>query len=209
MRITDLKPYKSEYVKIYLNGEYFRTISREVLIKSRLKVGSDADECTLRRVVAESEEYRAKNKAMNLLSGRAHSRKELETKLSKTIDKELIKSVSDNMEKLGFIDDEKFAEAYADELFSRKRYGKNRIKIELVKKGIDNQIIEKVIDDLDGDELENMRSIIEKKYLSCDFNDSKIYRKIVCFLQRYGYQLDDIIRIINDFKESSQYGEES
>ena len=52
----------------------------------------------------------------------------------------------------GYVDDEKFAEYYVENRFVKKGISKKRLKMELMKKGISQDIIEEVLDGRDDEE---------------------------------------------------------
>ena len=70
-------------------------------------------------------------------------------------------------EELGLIDDEDYARRLAQSLFGGKHFGARRVKQELRRKGIADDVIEAVLAEFstDRDETEeNIRAILERKY---------------------------------------------
>ena len=107
-----------------------------------------------------SAKHRAEEKALYLLEHRAHSKKELENKITRAeFDREAARSAVEHMEELGLLNDEDYARRLANELFTRKKFGARRVKQELRQKGIDDALIAAVMD-----EFSTERSETEEKH---------------------------------------------
>lgn len=195
MIITKITKSKKGNALIYADNNYLTSVPMEVFIKSRLKVGSEIDENTLEEFVKEIDFNKAKEKALRLLSLRAHSKKELTDKLKNSSGEESAEKVAEKMQNLGLIDDRSFAISYASELFSKKLHSVSKVKYELSKKGISNDIIEEIIEEISPDERQNIEKIFEKKHF--DINDEKNFRRTVAYCQRLGYNWNDIKSVIN------------
>ncbi|MDO4199520.1 MAG: regulatory protein RecX [Clostridia bacterium] len=200
MIITKITKSKKGNALIYADNNYLTSVPMEVFIKSRLKVGSEIDENTLEELVKEMDFNKAKEKALRLLSLRAHSKKELTDKLKNSSGEESAEKVAEKMQSLGLIDDRSFAVSYASELFSKKLHSVSKVKYELSKKGISNDIIEEIIEEISPDERQNIEKIFEKKHF--DVNDEKNFRRTVAYCQRLGYSWNDIKSVINLYNQT-------
>jgi len=72
------------------------------------------------------------------------------------------------MIKYGYVDDERYAEDYAKSRLASGNYGRHRVKRELIKKGVDANLIDAAIIAAakDFDEIENARNLlIRKRYV--------------------------------------------
>lgn len=58
------------------------------------------------------------------------------------------------MEELGLLNDESFARDYARELFSRKKFGSRRVRMELSLNGIDSALIDELLAEYADEEAE-------------------------------------------------------
>ena len=143
MIITSFKKSKRGNILIYADKKYFASIPDEVFIKQGFKIGGYIDEKILSAALTDINNYKAKERALNLLSFRAHSKKELEQKLKqKSFDESSAKQAVEKMSELGLLNDFEFAKSLANELIFRKFYSGSRVKYELSKKGIDKNIID-------------------------------------------------------------------
>ncbi len=197
MVITDIKKRKRKLNEIYVDGELFGEIDSYILGTSNLNVGSVVDEKTLKELAVKSDNYRAYSKAVYWLNFRDYSSVDLFNKLKPEFPEETILPVLERLKSLHFLDDNKFAQKYARMLIFEKRFSKRRAEFEMAKKGIDKSYIREIIDSIEVDEREQIRSLINKKYKEAFFEDGKIRRRAVSFLLRYGYGLDDINAVIN------------
>lgn len=200
MIITDIVPKRKKLSAVYIDGEYALKIDTETIIASPYSVGSEISDEQLKELIESSGEKRAKEKALWLLSTRDHSKRELETKIRKTADGESAKKAVERMEELGLIDDEKFARRYAEELINIKHLSTRGAKYKLVEKGIDKDLADEVLDELDPDPREHIEILIERKY-SRYLSDEKGRRKTVSALQRLGYSWGDIKAVMSNYFE--------
>jgi regulatory protein len=147
----------------------------------------------------------AMDKALRLLSRRAHSVRELQTKLYKReMPKYLIAYVLDECKRLNFLNDELFAQDYASEMASRGN-GRFKIKAGLFKKGISSDLIDKVLENLDDNELEQAKQALHFKLrtLQREKDIRKKREKAYRFMATRGFPSDIIRRAFDDSEELS------
>lgn len=101
----------------------------------------------------------------------------------------------------GFIREERDASMLLQTLVQRKLYGENRIKKELFAKGFDEDVIRKVLGELDTDFSDICaRRIARMGGIEC-FSDRLSRQKIVASLMRYGFSYEDIREAIQKLSE--------
>ena len=76
---------------------------------------------------------------------------------------------------------------------------KTAASFELARKGIDRELTDEILESIDVDEREQIREVIEKKYIN--LNDEKIKRRAFSALQRLGYRFDDIRAVFEEYTE--------
>lgn len=103
----------------------------------------------------------------------------------------IINIVISQLKKNGVLDDERFLNVYAEELL-RKKYGYKRILLELSKKGIDKDLVEKFKDDYPYEtEADRARDACLVKYRKNSNSENRNDReKIVSYLLRRGFSKD-------------------
>lgn len=200
MQITAIKPRRKHLSALYIDGEFAMTLDTRVLLENRVDVGNSLSDEQLKDLIEQSNERRAKEKALWLLSYRSHSKKELTDKIKRTGDEAAAVKAVERMEELGLVNDEDFARQYAQKLLFSKRMSKRSAVYELQRKGIDRTVAENTLEEFDVDEQEQIREILERKYK--DLSDGKIRRRAVAALQRLGYRWDDISPVLAQLCDS-------
>ncbi|MCD6539939.1 MAG: regulatory protein RecX, partial [Candidatus Omnitrophica bacterium] len=108
---------------------------------------------------------KAKNLAFRLLKYRDRSEKEIVNRLKKKkVSREVIEKVIAELKSLSLLDDRKFAKSWIQERI-RKGYGLLKIKVELKEKGIDQDLLEDLLEDINKDEwvLPQIKELAQKR----------------------------------------------
>lgn len=197
MIITDIKKGKKRLNAVYIDGEFFNNIDSYILDISGFSVGSEVSGAELKLLESKSNNRRAYSKALYLLGFRDYSEKEMQNKLKLDFTDDAIENTIEKLKEQKLLDDEKFASKYADVLIFEKKFSKKMAVYELTKKGIDKQISESIVDNIDIDEKDQIKDLISRKYKDA-YNDEKVKRRAIASLQRHGYKIQDIFDIINN-----------
>ncbi|MDR1628205.1 MAG: RecX family transcriptional regulator [Oscillospiraceae bacterium] len=201
MIITNIVKGKRDNNLVFADGNYAFSADEETLFKNKLYVGSSIDLDLISKIEFEANEHKSKEKAFRLLSYRNHSKKELINKIKNKYDEESANSAVNKMEKLGLINDRKFAMEHALHLF-KKFYSIKRVKFELLKKGIDKDTVFEVIEEISPDEKNQIICLLDKKY-SKKMNSEENIKKISLSLQNLGYSFADINSAILFYTEKT------
>ena len=94
-------------------------------------------------------------------------------------------------EELGYIDEARFAENYAESLYRNKHFGTRRIVQELLRKGISREIAENAVENLDKDDENRIILLLHGKYRTA-LCDEKGKRRAINGLLRMGYSYSEI-----------------
>ncbi|HEX2983114.1 MAG TPA: RecX family transcriptional regulator [Ignavibacteriales bacterium] len=182
--------------KVYFEEEETVSFRCELLLKSGLRKGDVVDESLIEKLSRDNEKFLAKESAFNFLSRRMHSVKELETKLKKKkYSGEAIREALTELAANNYLDDEKFAGEFIKEKIRSKKIGEQKLKAELLKRGIKADIIERALsDNADKSDIEkNALLMAEKKMKSLAYKNlekRKLKEKIFAFLLSKGYNFD-------------------
>ena len=201
MKITEIRPRRKGLSALFIDGEFAMALDTQTLLEQRIDVGRELDDEELHELITLSNERRAKEKALWLISYRSHSKKELRDKIRRTCDAEAADKAVERMEELGLVNDEDFARRYAEQLLYGKRLSKRAAFYELRRKGIDQATAEEALAELDVDVHEQIRALIEKKYRN--INDEKIRRRAVAALQRLGYGWESIKAVLEEYADDT------
>lgn len=203
MIITAIEPRRKSLSAIFIDGEYALKLDTETVISRRLKIGAEIDDERLHELIKASDAKRAKEKALWLISYRDHSEGELRQKLRRDFGEEAVDKAVERLCELGLINDESFARKYAESL-SHKHMSQRQIEQKLRQKGLDKDLADEAVEDLDLDEKEEIRALINKKYLR-KLSDEGDLRRTVAALQRRGFGYSDIRSVIEEFTEFEEY----
>lgn len=195
---------KKDKIHISIDGEYRLTVDAVFWyglgIKNKSEIGEEEFEELAETIMSR----RAFNKAIDLISRREHSRKELIEKLNQRGYQAVSDSVADKLQEKGYLNDERFAVMYAGELKNRKSMGKNRIKQELLRKGIERDIIENVIESIDENPIEEIIDILRRKYPKYNL-DEKNKTRAINGLIRLGYSFSDIKKTLIEIDSEEDF----
>lgn len=145
-----------------------------------------------------------REKALYLLEMRAHSRKELIDKLIRVTTRSTAQAVVDELSDVGLIDDEAFALQFAHDIYLSRMVGPNKLKRELMLKGIDPDTAQRAMDYATeelGSFEDTLDKLIERKYLSRMVDDKGV-SKVVASLYRAGYGYDMIKKALRKILEN-------
>ncbi len=208
MKLT-AKPGKGEKIHLSLDGEYIATVNADYWFSCGIRSGEEVSPEQLEELLSEASRRKLMNKAMDLLSVRDYSRKELSDKLvKKTLEKRdrkdldlaqvrnQVAAICDRLEELGLLDEERFARTYVDELIRRKHLSNSGLKTELIRKGVSRDIIEQVLSEVEVDPSEQIRELLATKFRNRDLSDEKQKARTVNALLRLGYKYSEIQSVI-------------
>ena len=97
----------------------------------------------------------------------------------------------ERLEEMGYVNDERYARNLAQELYERRGMGKKRIEQELRQRGISRETASECAEELDGDDVERIKNLLETKFAG-KFSDEKGRRRTFNALTRLGYGYSDI-----------------
>ena len=213
MKLT-AKPGKGETIHLSLDGEYIATVNADYWFTCGIKSGSEVTPEQLEELLTESARRKMMNKALDLLSLRDYSRRELSDKLvtkawekkeQKDMDlgslKQQASDICDRLEELGLLNEERFARSYVDELIRRKHLSRSGLKTALIQKGVQRDIIETVLEEVDVDPVEQIRELLATKFKNRDLSDEKQKTRTVNALLRLGYRYNEIHAAMGEWME--------
>lgn len=207
--ITKIEQQKNneDRVNIYVNGEFFTAIFKELVFTFNLKKGDEIDENNLKAILSDEMYLKAKNKALNILSKADQSEKKIREKLSTDFEENTIDKVIEFLKRNNFINDNLLAQKIVNTNLNLNKCGKNRIKQNLYNKGIDSSAINKAISDIDSEaEFENAMYLAKKRYERIKNEDKrKIYQKLSQHLAYKGFNYDIIKRVLNKLLNFDEY----
>lgn len=206
MIITEISKYKgSTMCVIFDDGERIY-IHEKILAEYHLKEGINVPQEAVEEIIAANDYRRARERALYLLDVRDYSFVELYQKLEKNYDEDICIKVCKNMAELRLINDRRYAESLARQLFEVKRVGMFKAKQELKRRGLSDKIIEEVTEPYADEEesFSRLEELVERKYERY-LTDEKGVKKVKNALLRQGYRYSEINAVLDlydlDFEE--------
>lgn len=143
-----------------------------------------------------------RDKALNLLSYRAHSRRELSDKLKRKLScsEQELEEVLNWLEELGFLNDRTYAASVVRHAAS-KGYGVSRITAELARRGIAKDLWEEALAELPESD-DTLDRLVRSKLR--DPADRDEVRKVSAALVRRGYTWDEVRRAIERVTQDTE-----
>lgn len=188
----EINPQNPEKRDVFVDGEFYLSVPLLLLREQELSVGSDFGEEEQRALLIAAQLVPAKEKAYQYLGYGDLSRAKLYEKLTRYgIDPQIAELTCDEMEKRGYIDDQRLARAMARRFAESKRWGMRRILPELRQRGIPEELARAAVDALETDFYETARYHVETKYRRYDLTDRKERDKVFQGLLRLGFDYDE------------------
>ena len=186
-------------IHLLLDDEYKITTDVEFWALNYIKDDTEITEEEWDELVDKIGYRKAFNKCADLLSRRDHSVKELRDKLLRTVDEACADKAIDKYIEMGYLDDEKFAKALAEHLYTVKNYSDSHVKQELFKRGISRDIVNEIVDSSENDPVQSVTTIINKKYLN-KLNIEGGREKVIAAMMRKGFSYSDIKSALDEIE---------
>ena len=195
MKITEVSPQKNNSlrVNVFVDGSYSFSFDAAEAVLKGLKEGKELSEKEIKNLLMDSEFSKARDYALGILSRKNTTSKLLSDNLTeKGYNEIIIAEVINELESLGYIDDESFAQMFF-EYCLEKMWGKKKIHYEMAQKGIPESIIEEVLLSYSIDEaICNMSVYITERYNADELKDAKIKAKITRHFASRGFGFSEI-----------------
>lgn len=187
---------------IHLDGRFAFGCHLNVVAKFRLREGMSLTEQQVRQIEEGEVRQECFDQAMEYLGRRLHSRSELERKLARReYGPGTIGSVLDELSRLGYVDDERFARTRALSAAENKKHGRRRAMVELLKSGVKGDVARRALEDVyaSKDTTALARALAEKQAPRLRKLDPFVARRrLTGMLQRRGFDFDDIRPVLDE-----------
>ena len=199
MQITELRKQKGkkDMFSLFADGKFVCSLNEFCIYKNRLTVGAEINNDTLNKIQCESMGDVAFTLSLDLLSTTLKTTKQMEEYLQKKGFLPLvIEQVLQKLCDYGYLNDRFFAECFVQQ--KSHSVGKFKIKNELKLKGIDNQILDEVLQNVtDQDDviLGLAQKFLKKRELTPD-----TFNKLCRHLCSKGFGWDEINRVVSKIK---------
>ena len=181
-------------VNVFLNHEFAFSLDLSQLIDFKIKLGATFEKHDIERFKHASDFGKLYQRMLEWTLSRPRSVREAKDHLkiitarSKSeyikTDEELKTAILKKLMSRGYLDDAKFAAYYVENRFTKKGISKRRLTQELFKKGIDESIVDEVLNQNLRNDEEEIQKIIMKKRARYDDE------KLINYLVRQGFDFE-------------------
>lgn len=188
-------------VNVAVDGKYRLSLDVIQLTDLGVKVGREYTEQELTQLEAESQFGKLYARTLEYCLARPRSQREVRDYLyrktrdartksgaiKKGVSPGLTERVFERLIQKGYVDDEKFAQFWIENRNVRKGSSRRKLASELMSKGIEQSVVERLLSESDRDDIDELRKIIDKKRARYDDE-----QKLIGYLVRQGFNYDDI-----------------
>ena len=187
MIITKIKQIaKTNRYHVYCDEQWAGVFLDETLVVSGLKTGQEIEEEIFKDIKKQNDEKLSFDMAVSYLEKYVVSEKGLKDYLyKKGFEKQIVDKAVSKLKEYGFLDDEKFAKNYFESLSASK--GKRVISQKLKQKGVSDEIVESLLEDIDEEDELQKAIILAEKFVKNRQKDTKIKQKCFAHLIYKGY----------------------
>lgn len=199
--ITDLKPQikNKDRTSLFIDNEFVMGLDNLTVLKFRLKIGDQIELSKIKEVAFESECSSAFEKVINYSNLRMHSKKEIEEYLKgKGYDEFVIEDTLLKLEEYKYVDDREFAEIYIRSNITK--WGVNKLRYNLYKKGVDKEYIILALEQIDDFEIYAYEHALKYMRSGKDFDRNKLY----AHLNSKGHESDIIKSVVRRVEKEQQ-----
>ena len=200
-RIAEQKR-RPNHRNVFLDGKFAFGCNVNVVAKFRLREGmvlSDQQVAAIQQGEVRQECF---DDALGFLKSRLHSRSQLFKKLMRReYGETIVAGVLDELTRLGYVNDERFAQTKALAAAQHKHHGRRRAFVELLKSGVKGDVAERALDRVyeTTDTAAMARELAQKQAPRLRKLDPLIARRrLAGMLQRRGFDYDDIRPVIDE-----------
>jgi regulatory protein len=193
-KITGLKAGKrrEKQVNIFLDGKFAFGMLTEVALKEKLKVGQELSESRLEALAGLDRHQRCLNAAIRYLGYRPRSTAEIRQRLQRHgFDSDCMEKTLARLKEQGLLDDTAFARFWIDNREAFSPRSRRLTKLELKRKGLDTDIIEQVVGEVDDSDSAYRAALSRtRRLLPADYQDFR--RRLGQYLGRRGFSYNII-----------------
>lgn len=200
MKINKFKKIGSNKYKIYFDNESL-IVYEDVILKYNLLYKKDIDNDLLIEINKENYKSSIYDVSIKYISVRMRSKKELEEYIKKKkYDQKDIEETIKRLQSQDLLNDEKFAKSYINDKLYLTNYGLTKIKNDLLKLGVEEYIIDAIVNNIDLQVInDKLSKIIDKELkINSKLPTNKLNNKIINRCINLGYNYEDILNILND-----------
>ena len=136
--------------------------------------------------------------ALRLIAVKDRTEKEIRDRLlEKGYNADEIESEIQFLKEYNYINDLRYCEHFANDCVNLKKWGKARIKAELIRKGIDREMAENAAEEASTESDDIVLSQMQKRFKDADMGNPKERARIFGYFARRGFSPEEIKGAMN------------
>jgi len=203
MKIEKFTKLKSGQYKLNLDNNTEVNLHEDLILKHKLLLTKEIKEDQIIEILKENQMYLAYDLALKYINYKMRSKKEIkEYLIKKEIDNNLIDEVITKLETQGYLNDSYYVKAYINDKINLSYDGPYKIKENLIKMGISEDIVLTNLELFDEKlEVERIKKLIDKQIKNNrNKSDYLLKQKIINNLVNLGYTKSLVISNMGDIK---------
>lgn len=147
------------------------------------------------------EKETALKKILHYCNYQERCKKEIYAKLSSfELNNDDMNFIVEFLQEEGFINDERYCRSYVKSKLNLKKWGVNKIRLSLFEKGINKEIIDNVISEIDKDSYkEELLNLLKNKKID-ETDPYKRKAKLIRYAVSKGYSLNEVMETVDKLK---------
>ena len=200
MKILKFRKTSKGTYKVFLDNNQTISLYEDVIINNKLLLTKEIEDDKLDELLKQNNDMHVYSIAINYISIRMRSIKEVREYLKrKQVSENVIEETVDKLVKSGYLNDYNFAKAYVNDGLLITNKGPLKIKQELVKYGIDSDIINEVIEDIDKELIkEKLSNLMEKQIKLRKGSTNAVKVKLLNYFYNLGYSKEDVLNELSN-----------
>ncbi len=207
MKIEKYTKIKNNQYKVTIDGKEINLYD-DVIIKYELLRYKDIDDKLYLEIIKYNNSLEAYYKALQYITKKMRTEQEVITYLDKEYSQSVILDAVRRLKESGYLNEEKYINAYIMDQVHLTNYGPNYIKKNLLKKGISEDLINIYLEQIDNDiwTQKLQKIIIKMVNTNKTYSTNKLKNKIEFDLSNkgyYKYMIDEVLDSL-EFKNDEQ-----
>ena len=201
MTVTNITELSKSRVRIEIDHEFAFVLYKGELRLHKIEEGEEIEDAVYDRIMKDVLPKRAKLRAMNLLKNRTYTKAQLKDKLLQGGYPEQIADIAvDYVVSYRYVDDEQYVRDFIE--YNREKKSRKRIQLDLMYKGISEQLFQDIWEEIAGDdeeviEREQIIYWMNKKHFCPQEATFEEKQKMMAFLYRKGFSINNIRSILS------------
>lgn len=192
MKITKITQQlkRTDRYSVFVDDAYSFSLSEAALLESGIASGQELSKAQIAEYKKLSADDKLYNQALRYIAMRRRSRWEMQSYLErKDASPPLIEDILNKLSRMHLIDDEALARSFVADRQLLRPASRRKITMELKKKRLPEEIINRVVREELTDDTTALREVIERKRRQTKYQDDQ---KLMQYLARQGFSYGDI-----------------